>query len=92
MNHVVHTLTFAASAFLTGNQKSLLYQEIQISISFWYISSNCFTFFWDLKDCFDKHGHSFNDVSKAKVKDQTSKTSKDLVNEKDGIKCTSLIK
>ena len=41
------------SAFFTGNQQTLLYQEEQIEIPFWYIITNSFNFF---QDCFKKHG------------------------------------
>ena len=30
----------------------------------WYITSDSFKFFWVSKDCFNKHGYSFDDVSK----------------------------
>ena len=39
--------------FFNGNQKILLYQEIQIQIAFWYIASNSFNFSWIFKDFFD---------------------------------------
>ena len=32
--------------FFTRNQQILLYQEIQIQITFWYTISNSFNFFW----------------------------------------------
>ena len=32
--------------------------------SFWYITSNFFHFFWVIKDCFNKYGYYFDDVSK----------------------------
>ena len=38
----------------------LLYLEIQIYIASWYIISNFFNF----KDCLNKHGYKFKDVSK----------------------------
>ena len=50
--------------FFTGNQQILLYQEIQIQITFWYIISISFKVFWVCKDCFNKHGYNFDDVSK----------------------------
>ena len=50
--------------FFTGNQQILLYQEIRISIVFWYIISNHFNFFWVFKVCFNKQTCSFDDVSK----------------------------
>ena len=34
------------SPFFTGNQQILLYQEIQIKVTFWYIISNSFNFFF----------------------------------------------
>ena len=50
--------------FFTGNQQILLYQEIKIWIAFGYIISNSFNFSWVFKDCFNKHGYNFDDVSK----------------------------
>ena len=38
--------------FSTGNQQSLLCQEIQIHIVFWYIISIYFNFFWVFIDCY----------------------------------------
>ena len=49
--------------FLTGNQQILLYQEIQMSIAFWYIISDSFNFFWVLNFFFNKQ-LQFNDVIK----------------------------
>ena len=46
----------------TGNQQVLQYQEIQIP--FRYIISNSSNFSWVFKDCFDKHCHNRDDVSK----------------------------
>ena len=43
--------------FFTGNQQILLYQEIQIQISFRYKISNSSNFSWVFKSCFNKHGH-----------------------------------
>ena len=48
----------------TGNQQILLYQEMQTQTAFWYIISNSYNFFWVFKDCFNKHGYNFDDVSK----------------------------
>ena len=50
--------------FFMGNQPILLYQERQIQIAFLCIISNSFDFFWVCKDCFNKHGYNFDDVSK----------------------------
>ena len=50
--------------FFIGNQQILLFQEIQISIAFWYIIPDPFDVFWAFKDFFDKHGYNFDDVSK----------------------------
>ena len=50
--------------FFTGDQKILLYQEIEIYITFWYIISNSFNFSWVSKHCFNKHDCNFDDVSK----------------------------
>ena len=52
------------SIFLTVNQQVLLYHETQILIGFWNIISNSFNFFGVFKDCFNKHGYNFDDVSK----------------------------
>ena len=38
------------SAFFIGNQQSLQYQKIQIQITFRYIISNSFNFYWVFKD------------------------------------------
>ena len=38
------------SAFFTENQQILLYQEIQMKISFWCVISNFFKLFWVFKD------------------------------------------
>ena len=50
--------------FFTGNQEISLYQEIQIQIAFWCIISDPFNIFWVFKDCFNKDGYNFDDVSK----------------------------
>ena len=50
--------------FVTGNQEILLYQEIQIEIPFRYVVSNSSNFSWIFKNCFNKHGHNFDDDSK----------------------------
>ena len=50
--------------FVTENQQISLYQEIQILIAFWYITSNSFNFSWIFKDCFNKHGYNFENVCK----------------------------
>ena len=50
--------------FFNGNQEILLYQEIQICIMFWCIISNSFNFSWVFKDCFNKYGYNFDEVSK----------------------------
>ena len=52
------------SAFFTGNQQIFLYQEIQIYIPFRYIISISSKISWVSKDCFNKHGHNFDEVSK----------------------------
>ena len=49
--------------FFSGNQQILLYQKMQIKISFWFIISNLFNFFWVFKGCFNKHGYNFDDIS-----------------------------
>ena len=41
------------------------YQEIRIEITFWCIIFNSFDFSWVFKDCFNKHGYNFDDVSKS---------------------------
>ena len=50
--------------FFTGSHQILLYQEIQIKIPFRHIVSDSSNFSWVFKDCFNKHGHNFDDVSK----------------------------
>ena len=50
--------------FFTGNQQTLLDQEIQIEIAFWYIISNSFNFSSVLEDFFNKPGYNFDAVSK----------------------------
>ena len=50
--------------FVTGNKQILLYQEIQIYIQFRYIISNYSNFYLVFKDCFNKDGQNFDDVSK----------------------------
>ena len=45
-------------------QQILLYQKMQISIAFYYIISNSFSFSWVFKDLFVKPGYNFDDVSK----------------------------
>ena len=50
--------------FFTGNQHFSLYQEILTQILFWYLISNSFNFFRIFKDCFNKHGYNFVDVSR----------------------------
>ena len=50
--------------FFIRNQKILLCQEMQIYTAFWYITSSSFDFSWVFKDCFNKHGWNFADVSK----------------------------
>ena len=50
--------------FFIRNQQILLYQEKQIKIAFWHIFSNSFNFSWVFKDCFNKNGYNFDDVSK----------------------------
>ena len=47
----------------TRYRQILLYQERQIQIAIWYIISNYFNFFWVFKDCLNKHGYNFDDVS-----------------------------
>ena len=42
--------------FFNGYQQILPYQEIQITIAFWYIISKHFNFFWVFKDFFNKYG------------------------------------
>ena len=65
LNHMTHPLSSSdISTFFTGNQPILLYQEIQIYIPFRYLISNSSNFSWVFKDCFNKHGHNFDDVSK----------------------------
>ena len=65
INHVTHHLRSAnISIFFTRTQQILLYQEIQIKPSFWYIISNSLTFFWVLKNCFNKNGYNFYHFSK----------------------------
>ena len=44
--------------FFTRNQQSLLSQEIQIQIAFWYIISNSLNFFGVFKDCFNKRHYN----------------------------------
>ena len=52
LNHMTHPLSSAdISAFFTGNQPILLYQEIQICIPFRYLISNSSNFSWVFKDC-----------------------------------------
>ena len=63
MNHVTYHRSSAVH-FFTRNQQILLYQKIQIYISFWYIISNSFNFFDKIKFFFDKHAYNFDDVSK----------------------------
>ena len=53
-----------AHHFFIWNQQILLYQEIQIWIAFWHLISNSFNFSWFFKNCFNKHGYNFDDVSK----------------------------
>ena len=50
--------------FFTGNQQILVYQKIQIYIPFRCIISNSSNFSWVFKDCFNKRGQNFDDVSK----------------------------
>ena len=42
----------------------MLYQEIQIQITFSYITSNYFNFSWVFKDFSNKPGYNFDDASK----------------------------
>ena len=50
--------------FFTTNQQFLLYQEMQILIAFWYLICNYFDLSWVFKECFNKYGYTFDDVSK----------------------------
>ena len=50
--------------FFTGYQQILLHQEIHIYIGIWKIIYNSFNFSWVFSNCFNKHGYSFDDVSK----------------------------
>ena len=45
LKHVTYVLNSADIKIVYGNQQTLLYQEIQIQISFLYIFSNSFNFF-----------------------------------------------
>ena len=64
MNHVTHPLSSNdTSIFSFWKSANLLYQEIQIQIVFGYKFLFFFTFF-DSKDCFNKHGYNFDDVTK----------------------------
>ena len=64
MNRETHTLSSAdISIFFTGNQQILLYQETQMQITFSFIIYNSFNLF-GFKDCFNKHGYNFGNVSK----------------------------
>ena len=46
--------------FFIRNQQSLLYQEIQTQIAFWYIISISFKVFQVFKDCFNKDGYNLD--------------------------------
>ena len=51
--------------FFTGNWHFLLYQEIQMSIAFWYIFDKLLIHFvWVFKGCYNNHSFNFDDVSK----------------------------
>ena len=51
--------------FFTRNQQILLYQEIQIYISFWYLISNSVIHFCVFRSWFGKCGYNSDDVSKS---------------------------
>ena len=51
-----------SALFFTGNQQILLYQEIDID-SIQTNTSNTSNFSWVFKDCFNKRGQNFDDIS-----------------------------
>ena len=66
MNHEAHPLSSAdISIFSSEIRKSRFIKKYRYILRFdTYRISNSFNFSWVFKDCFNKNGYSFDDVSK----------------------------
>ena len=52
------------SAFFIRNEQFSLYFKIQTKLTFWYIFSNSFDFYWVFIGFCNQHDYNFDDVSK----------------------------
>ena len=63
MNHVTHPLSSVYIGILSPEISKFCYIK-KYRYILWYIISNSFNFSRVFKDCFNKHGYNFDDVSK----------------------------